>query len=93
MLDTLRVMAWLQQRWGPASCGRYVVSFSQPADHLVAVRALARLAVGDKPLDSTSCRCSRPARTCAAATGVLEGWMALESTRAWLAARAPGTSR
>ena len=30
----------------PSSCGRYVVSFSQSAADLVAVRALARLAVG-----------------------------------------------
>ena len=49
VLDTLRVMAWLQQRWGRRSCGRYIVSFSQSAGDLVAVRALARLAVGARP--------------------------------------------
>ena len=29
VLDTFRVMSWLQQRWGARCCGRYVVSFSQ----------------------------------------------------------------
>ena len=50
VLDTFRVMSWLQQRWGERCCGRYVVSFTQSPAHLVAVRALARLAVGDRPL-------------------------------------------
>lgn len=50
VLDTIRVMAWLQQRWGRRSCGRYIVSFTRRAGDLAAVRALARLAVGDRPL-------------------------------------------
>ncbi|MDO5626741.1 MAG: phosphoenolpyruvate carboxylase [Mobilicoccus sp.] len=50
VLDTLRVLSWLQQRWGTASCGRYIVSFTRRAADLCAVRALARLAVGDRPL-------------------------------------------
>src|SRR5690606_2062665 len=50
VLDTLRVMSWLQQRWGDRACGRYVVSFSHSSANLVAVRALARLAVGSAPL-------------------------------------------
>jgi phosphoenolpyruvate carboxylase len=50
VLATLRVMSTLQQRWGERSCGRYIVSFTQTAADLVAVRALARLAVADEPL-------------------------------------------
>jgi len=48
VLDTLRVMALMQERWGPRCCGRYVVSFTESPEDLVAVRALARLAVGDR---------------------------------------------
>jgi phosphoenolpyruvate carboxylase len=49
VLDTLRVMSWLQERWGDRACGRYIVSFSHSAANLVAVRALARFAVGAAP--------------------------------------------
>jgi len=50
-LDTIRVVAWLQQRWGREACGRYIISFTRSAADLAAVRALARLAVGERPLD------------------------------------------
>ncbi|HUH07630.1 MAG TPA: phosphoenolpyruvate carboxylase [Egibacteraceae bacterium] len=46
-LATIRVMAELQQRYGPRACHRYVVSFTRSAADIVAVRALARLAVPD----------------------------------------------
>ncbi|GMA39736.1 hypothetical protein GCM10025883_17810 [Mobilicoccus caccae] len=49
VLDTIRVIAWLQNRWGERSCGRYIVSFTRRAADLAAVRALARLAGGDRP--------------------------------------------
>ena len=84
VLNTLRVMAWLQERWGPRCCGRYVVSFSRSAADLVAVRALARLAVGDQhlrldvvPLFETG----DDLRRCAE---VLDGWWGLGSTQAWV---------
>ncbi|GAB49418.1 phosphoenolpyruvate carboxylase [Mobilicoccus pelagius] len=51
VLDTIRVVAWLQKRWGRGSCGRYIISFTRRAGDLAAVRALARLAVGDRPLE------------------------------------------
>lgn len=51
VLDTIRVVAWLQHRWGRRSCGRYIISFTRRAADLAAVRALARLAVGDRPLE------------------------------------------
>lgn len=50
VLATLRVMATLQERWGRSCCGRYIVSFTQGAADLAGVAALARLAVGDRPL-------------------------------------------
>jgi phosphoenolpyruvate carboxylase len=87
VLDTLRVLAWLQERWGPDSCGRYVVSFSQATHHLVAVRALARLAVGDRPLSLDVDPLFETGEDLRGATAVLDGWVALASTRAWLEAR------
>jgi phosphoenolpyruvate carboxylase len=85
VLDTFRVMALLQERWGPRCCGRYVVSFSQRPEHLVAVRALARLAVGDRPLRLDVVPLFETGRDLRAAASVLDGWVGLRSTREWLA--------
>ncbi|HMH92164.1 MAG TPA: phosphoenolpyruvate carboxylase, partial [Streptosporangiaceae bacterium] len=49
VLDTLRVIAAIQQRFGPEACRRYVVSFTRSAADIAAVYELARLAV---PADS-----------------------------------------
>ncbi len=84
VLDTLRVMAWLQQRWGPRSCGRYIVSFSQSAADLVAVRALARLAVGDRPLALDVVPLFETGADLDAADATLEEWLTLRSTARWL---------
>ena len=46
VLDTIRVVAVVQQRWGVTACRRYVVSFCSSAADLVAVPALARAALG-----------------------------------------------
>jgi len=46
VLDTIRVVAVVQQRWGVTACRRYVVSFCSSAVDLVAVPALARAALG-----------------------------------------------
>ena len=85
VLDTLRVMAWLQQRWGRRSCGRYIVSFSQSAGDLVAVRALARLAVGARPLALDVVPLFETGADLDAADATLEEWMGLASTQTWLA--------
>ena len=85
VLDTLRVMAWLQQRWGPRCCGRYIVSFSQSATDLVAVRALARLAVGTRPLALDVVPLFETGADLDAADTTLEEWMRLASTTSWLA--------
>jgi len=85
VLDTLRVLGWLQERWGARSCGRYVVSFSQSPAHLVAVRALARLAAGDAPLRLDVVPLFETGDDLHGATGVLDGWLPLRSTQRWLA--------
>ena len=84
VLDTLRVMSWLQQRWGQRACGRYVVSFSQSAANLVAVRALARLAVGSAPLRLDVVPLFETGADLAASHTVLADWLACQSTRDWL---------
>ncbi|HET7761082.1 MAG TPA: phosphoenolpyruvate carboxylase [Phycicoccus sp.] len=84
VLDTLRVMSWLQQRWGRRSCGRYVVSFSQSAADLVAVRALARLAVGGRPLALDVVPLFETGADLDASDATLEEWLTLRSTARWL---------
>ncbi|MBL8931449.1 MAG: phosphoenolpyruvate carboxylase [Kineosporiaceae bacterium] len=86
VLDTLRVMSYLQRRWGPRCCGRYIVSFSQSAAHLVAVRALARLAVEDRPLRLDVVPLFETGEDLRGAIGTLEAWTTLPGTRDWLAA-------
>jgi phosphoenolpyruvate carboxylase len=84
VLDTLRVMAWLQQRWGRRCCGRYIVSFSQSAADLVAVRALARLALGDRPLALDVVPLFETGADLDASDRTLEEWLTLRSTSHWL---------
>lgn len=84
VLDTLRVMSWLQHRWGDRSCGRYIVSFSHSAANLVAVRALARLAVGSAHLRLDVVPLFETGADLAAADEVLAAWLSLTSTAQWL---------
>ena len=46
VLDVIRTIAFLQERYGPRAAGRYIVSFTQSADDLANVHKLARFAVG-----------------------------------------------
>ncbi len=50
VLATIRVMAQIQARFGPDSCRRYVVSFTQSADDVAAVHELARHALDGRAL-------------------------------------------
>ena len=84
VLDTLRVLAWLQERWGPRSCGRYIVSFSQSAADLVAVRALMRLAIGDRPVRLDVVPLFETGEDLEHCTEVLDRWWVLGSTQAWV---------
>jgi phosphoenolpyruvate carboxylase len=47
VVATFQAMAWLQDRFGPAACRRYVVSFTRSAADISAVYDLARLSVPD----------------------------------------------
>ena len=90
VLNTLRVLGWLQERWGAHSCGRYVVSFSRNAADLAAVRALARLAQGDRPLRLDVVPLFETGEDLAHCTEVLDAWWQLGSTRAWVESNQPG---
>ena len=49
VLDTLRVVGWIQERFGVDACRRYIVSFTQSADDIAAVHELAaHAAVGGR---------------------------------------------
>jgi phosphoenolpyruvate carboxylase len=52
ILDTIRVMAWIQRRFGVAACRRYIVSFTTSAQDIAAVYELAEYAFpdGDGPV-------------------------------------------
>ncbi|MEU4516207.1 phosphoenolpyruvate carboxylase [Nonomuraea wenchangensis] len=47
VLATIRVISWIQERFGVTACSRYVVSFTRSADDIAAVYELARHAAGD----------------------------------------------
>ncbi|MQA96282.1 MAG: phosphoenolpyruvate carboxylase [Streptosporangiales bacterium] len=49
VLDTLRVVAWIQDRFGTGACRRYVVSFTRSAEDVAAVHELAAYAVPESP--------------------------------------------
>ncbi|SEU36933.1 phosphoenolpyruvate carboxylase [Nonomuraea wenchangensis] len=48
VLATIRVISWIQERFGVTACSRYVVSFTRSADDVAAVYELARHALGDR---------------------------------------------
>jgi phosphoenolpyruvate carboxylase len=84
VLDTLRVMAELQARYGADACRRYVVSFSRTAANLAAVRALARLAVPDGPLELDVVPLFESRADLERACDVLDEYLALPGAAAWL---------
>ncbi|WP_327087453.1 phosphoenolpyruvate carboxylase [Nonomuraea sp. NBC_01738] len=46
VLSTIRVIGWIQERFGVTACSRYVVSFTTSADDVAAVYELAEHALG-----------------------------------------------
>ena len=52
VLETIRVMAWIQRRYGVDACRRYVISFTTSAEDIAAVYELAGYAFpdGDGPV-------------------------------------------
>jgi phosphoenolpyruvate carboxylase len=87
VLETLRVMAELQTRYGPDACRRYVVSFSRSAEDLAAVRALARLAVPDGSLELDVVPLFESRADLERACDVLEEYLALPGGADWLERR------
>ncbi len=49
VLATIRAITWIQDRYGPDACHRYVVSFTRSADDIAAVYELAGHAGGRMP--------------------------------------------
>ena len=49
VLATLRVVAWIQARFGVAACHRYVISFTRSSVDIATVHELARAAAPDGP--------------------------------------------
>ena len=80
VLATLRVMALVQERWGPRACSRYVVSFCSSAADLAAVPVLAAAAVGDKPLRLDVVPLFETGADLQQCTHVLDEWLALPGT-------------
>ncbi|GII90960.1 phosphoenolpyruvate carboxylase [Sinosporangium siamense] len=48
VLATIRVIAWIQERFGVTACSRYVVSFTRSAGDIAAVYELAEHALGSR---------------------------------------------
>ncbi|SDH80447.1 phosphoenolpyruvate carboxylase [Nonomuraea jiangxiensis] len=48
VLATIRVIGWVQERYGVTACSRYVVSFTRSADDIAAVYELAGHALGGR---------------------------------------------
>ncbi|MBF8186690.1 phosphoenolpyruvate carboxylase [Nonomuraea sp. K274] len=48
VLATIRVIGWIQERFGVTACSRYVVSFTRSAEDIAAVYELAGYALGDR---------------------------------------------
>jgi len=86
VLATLRVMSLVQDRWGPAACSRYVVSFCSSAADLAAVPALARAAMGERNLRLSVVPLFETGADLANCTNVLDEWLTLPGARATLEA-------
>lgn len=86
-LETFRVMAELQRRFGPEACRRYVVSFTRSPADVVAPAALARLAVPEGELRLDLVPLFESAAELRAGPALLDGLFALPGMEAWLEAR------
>jgi phosphoenolpyruvate carboxylase len=87
VVATFRALAWLQERFGPEACRRYVVSFTRSATDISAVYDLARLSLpeGCPPLLDVV-PLFESGTDLANATRVLDDMLLLEPVAARLAA-------
>ncbi len=72
VLATIRTMAELQGRFGPACCRRYVVSFTRAASDVLAVHELAALASGGRGFELDVVPLFETRADLAAAAGILD---------------------
>ena len=86
-LASLRAMAELQSVYGAEACRRYVVSFTRSAADVAAVRALARLAVPDGPLELDVVPLFESRTDLEAAPDILDALLELPGWLAWLERR------
>ncbi|GAA4578915.1 phosphoenolpyruvate carboxylase [Planotetraspora phitsanulokensis] len=86
VLATIRVIGWIQERFGVTACPRYVVSFTRSADDIAAVHALARHALGDRAPVLDVVPLFESGEDLDNSSAVLDGMLSLEPVRARLAA-------
>jgi phosphoenolpyruvate carboxylase len=87
VLATLRVIRWIQDRFGPEACRRYVVSFTRSAADIAAVYELAAVAMPDgRALVLDVVPLLESGDDLRRATEVLDGMLALREVKARLAA-------
>ncbi|ETK33413.1 phosphoenolpyruvate carboxylase [Microbispora sp. ATCC PTA-5024] len=85
VLATIRVIGWIQERFGVTACKRYVVSFTRSADDIAAVYALARHALGDRAPVLDVVPLFESGEDLDNSTAVLDGMLAQEPVRRRLA--------
>ncbi len=87
VLATFRAIAWIQDRFGPDACRRYVISFTRSVDDIAAVYELARYAMAGGPGPELNVvPLFESAADLANAPDVLTGMLALPAVSARLAA-------
>ncbi|HEX4834166.1 MAG TPA: phosphoenolpyruvate carboxylase [Trebonia sp.] len=89
VLDTIRVIAWIQRRYGIEACRRYIISFTTSAEDVAAVYELARFALPDGGAESLVLDVIplfESGDDLAAAPGVLTGMLAIPDVQRRLAA-------
>jgi phosphoenolpyruvate carboxylase len=87
ILETIRVIGWIQRRYGTAACHRYVIAFTTSADDIAAVHELAGYAFpdgGGPVLDVVPL--FESGEDLANATSVLTGMLSIPEVSARLAA-------
>ncbi|WP_083501747.1 phosphoenolpyruvate carboxylase [Sphaerimonospora mesophila] len=85
VLATIRVIGWIQERFGVRACSRYVVSFTRSADDIAAVYELAAHAMGDRSPVLDVVPLFESGEDLDNATEVLDGMLRLEPVRRRLA--------
>ncbi|PZG47581.1 phosphoenolpyruvate carboxylase [Spongiactinospora gelatinilytica] len=86
VLATIRVVAWIQERFGVTACSRYVVSFTRSADDIAAVYELAGHALGERAPVLDVVPLFESGEDLANAPAVLSGMLELLAVRERLAA-------